>query len=233
MKKYGRLLNIDIIVVLFFNQVMQLIDSSSTEKRTTSSFGLPLNVVLHGYIEVELLGLAHFFIDSSTGYRCLIDVEEFNELCNTIALKFQKEYTKPWLKKFPFYNSSLSENLKTFVESKTFGYVAAFVLLLNLVTVITETMLDIQNNSGHMFWQKVEFIFGMEFLIVGRNTRTISEYLNFKQEGSKRNRNTCIRITTHEHNDHPTSRQFFDSRFSVERKYDLGLFNFSCCFAGH
>ncbi|PWA53764.1 ion transport domain-containing protein [Artemisia annua] len=102
-------------------------------------------------------------LDDSGDFK--IDLEEFNDLCNAIALKFQQEDTEPWLKKFPFYDSSFSENLKTFVKSTTFGYVVAFVLLLNLVAVITETTLDIQNNSGQKFWQKVEFVFGWIYVL--------------------------------------------------------------------
>nr|XP_043623765.1 two pore calcium channel protein 1A [Erigeron canadensis] len=102
-------------------------------------------------------------LDDSGDFK--INAEEFNDLCNAIALKFQKEDTEPWLKKFPFYNSSLSEGLKGFVKSTTFGYVVAFALLLNLVAVITETTLDIQNNSGQKFWQKVEFIFGWIYVV--------------------------------------------------------------------
>ncbi|XP_071700865.1 two pore calcium channel protein 1A [Rutidosis leptorrhynchoides] len=94
-----------------------------------------------------------------------INAEEFNDLCNAIALKFQKEDTEPWLKKFPFYNSYLSEMIKGFVKGPKFGYVVAFALVLNLVAVITETTLDIQNNSGQKFWQKVEFIFGWIYVI--------------------------------------------------------------------
>lgn len=48
-------------------------------------------------------------------------------------------FQEPWLKKFVFYNSPVSESLKNFVKSAMFGYVVAFVLLLNLVAVITET----------------------------------------------------------------------------------------------
>ncbi|KAJ9562904.1 hypothetical protein OSB04_008064 [Centaurea solstitialis] len=96
-------------------------------------------------------------LDDSRDFK--INPEEFNDLCNAIALKFQKEDTEPWLKKFPFYNSSLSETLKGLVRSPKFGNGVAVLLLLNLVAVIIETTLDIQNNSGQKFWQKLEFIF--------------------------------------------------------------------------
>ncbi|GJW79281.1 two pore calcium channel protein 1 isoform X2 [Tanacetum coccineum] len=102
-------------------------------------------------------------LDDSHDFK--INAQEFNDLCNAIALKFQQEDTEPWLKKFPFYNSSLSENLKTFVKSTILEYVVAAVLLLNLVAVIIETTLDIQNNSGQKFWQKVEFVFGWIYVV--------------------------------------------------------------------
>lgn len=102
-------------------------------------------------------------LDDSRDFK--INAPEFNDLCNAIALKFQKEDTEPWLKKFPFYNSYLSEQLKNFVNSASFGYVIAFILVLNMVAVITETTLDIQNNSGQKFWQKVEFVFGWVYVL--------------------------------------------------------------------
>ncbi|KAI3765444.1 hypothetical protein L2E82_15477 [Cichorium intybus] len=102
-------------------------------------------------------------LDDSRDFK--INPAEFNDLCNAIALKFQKEDTEPWLKKFPFYNSPLSETLKNFVKSPSFGYAVAFILILNMIAVITETTLDIQNNSGQKFWQKVEFVFGWLYVI--------------------------------------------------------------------
>ncbi|XP_024987640.1 two pore calcium channel protein 1B [Cynara cardunculus var. scolymus] len=102
-------------------------------------------------------------LDDSRDFK--INAEEFNDLCNAIALKFQKEDTEPWLKKFPFYNSSLSETLKGFVQSPKFGNGVAVILLLNLVAVIIETTLDIQNNSGQKFWQKLEFVFGWIYVL--------------------------------------------------------------------
>ncbi|CAI9280053.1 unnamed protein product [Lactuca saligna] len=102
-------------------------------------------------------------LDDSRDFK--INAEEFNDLCNAIALKFQQEDTEPWLKKFPFYNSSLSERLKDFVKSPKFGYLVAVILLVNLVAVIIETTLDIQNNSGQDFWQRVEFVFGWLYVI--------------------------------------------------------------------
>ncbi|KAL4585266.1 hypothetical protein LXL04_009882 [Taraxacum kok-saghyz] len=102
-------------------------------------------------------------LDDSGDFK--INAPEFNDLCNAIALKFQKEDVEPWLKKFPFYNSALSETLKNFVISASFGYVVAFILVLNMVAVITETTLDIQDNSAQKFWQKVEFVFGWLYVV--------------------------------------------------------------------
>ncbi|KAI3718455.1 hypothetical protein L6452_19327 [Arctium lappa] len=102
-------------------------------------------------------------LDDSRDFK--INAEEFNDLCNAIALKFQKEDTEPWLKKFPFYNSSLSETLKGFVQSPKFENGIAVLLLLNLVAVVIETTLDIQNNSGQKFWQKLEFVFGWIYVL--------------------------------------------------------------------
>ncbi|KAI3499044.1 hypothetical protein L1887_34836 [Cichorium endivia] len=99
------------------------------------------------------------------GHDFKINESEFNDLCDAIASKFQKEDTEPWLKKFPFYNSSLSETLKSFVKSPNLGYVISFVLLLNVAAVIIETTLDIQNNSGQKLWQKVEFVFGWIYVL--------------------------------------------------------------------
>ncbi|KAI7741460.1 hypothetical protein M8C21_008540 [Ambrosia artemisiifolia] len=65
-----------------------------------------------------------------------INVEEFNDICHAIALKFRQEDT---VKKFAFYNSSRSRTLRNFVKSIMFKYVVAIVILLNLGTVITET----------------------------------------------------------------------------------------------
>ncbi|GJW90738.1 hypothetical protein Tco_0168291, partial [Tanacetum coccineum] len=88
-----------------------------------------------------------------------IDLAEFNQLLNIIAIKFQKEESEPWLSRYSFCNSVYSEMLKGFVKSPKFKYVIVFVLLLNLAALIAETRLDIQNKSGHKSWQKVEFVF--------------------------------------------------------------------------
>lgn len=103
-------------------------------------------------------------LDDSHDFK--INLDEFYDLCNAIALRFQKEDSLSWLEKFPtFYNSPLSRKLKAFVRSKTFGYVVEFILVLNIVTVIIETTLDVQDNSGQKFWQNLEFAFGWLYVL--------------------------------------------------------------------
>lgn len=103
-------------------------------------------------------------LDDSNDFK--INLDEFYDLCNVIALRFQKEDSVPWLEKFPtFYNSLLSRKLKGFVRSKTFEYVVEFLLILNIVTVIIETTLDVQDNSGQKVWQTLEFAFGWLYVL--------------------------------------------------------------------
>ncbi|GJX75110.1 hypothetical protein Tco_0313705 [Tanacetum coccineum] len=90
----------------------------------------------------------------------MIDPKEFNELLNIMAIKFEKRESEPWLSRYHFYNSGYSKMLKGFVNSQNFEYAVIIVLLLNLAVMIAETRVDIQNKSGHMSWQKVEFVFG-------------------------------------------------------------------------
>ncbi|KAK2980341.1 hypothetical protein RJ640_012211 [Escallonia rubra] len=96
-----------------------------------------------------------------------INLDEFSDLCNAIALRFQKEDSLPIFERFPrVYHSFLSEKLKAFVRSPIFGYIIAFILVLNLAAVIIETTLDIENNSGQKGWQEVEFVFGTQKRVV-------------------------------------------------------------------
>lgn len=95
-----------------------------------------------------------------------INLEEFTDLCNAIALRFQKEASPSCFEKFPtFYHSPQCEKLKAFVQSPTFGNIIAFVLVLNFVAVIIETTLDIENSSGQGVWQAVEFCFGWIYVL--------------------------------------------------------------------
>lgn len=102
-------------------------------------------------------------LDDSHDFK--INLDEFADLCNAIALRFQKEDKVPWLAKFPFYHTPLSQNLKAFVKSPTFEYVIVSILILNLVAVVIETTLDVENNSGQEVWQKVEFVSGWLYVI--------------------------------------------------------------------
>ncbi|MQL83128.1 hypothetical protein Taro_015616 [Colocasia esculenta] len=103
-------------------------------------------------------------LDDSGDFK--INVDEFSDLCNAIALKFQKEPAPSWFESYPsFYHSHSCNTLKNFVQSSTFGYVVAFVLILNLVAVIIETTLDIQNSSSQKVWQAVEFFFGWLYVL--------------------------------------------------------------------
>ncbi|KAK9085276.1 hypothetical protein Sjap_025687 [Stephania japonica] len=77
-------------------------------------------------------------LDDSGDFK--IDLEEFYDLCNTIALRFEKEPSPSWFEYCPsIYHSPLSEKFKNFVRSPTFGYIIAFVLVMNLAAVIIET----------------------------------------------------------------------------------------------
>ncbi|KAG4971998.1 hypothetical protein JHK85_038419 [Glycine max] len=94
-----------------------------------------------------------------------INKDEFADICNAIALKFQKEDVMSYFEYLAFYHSPSSKRLKEFVRSPMFGYLVSFVLVINLVAVIIETTLDIENNSAQKAWQVVEFVFGWIYVI--------------------------------------------------------------------
>ncbi|KAK9922479.1 hypothetical protein M0R45_030941 [Rubus argutus] len=102
-------------------------------------------------------------LDDSGDFK--INLEEFTDLCNAIALRFQKEDTPSWFEKLPFYHSPFSEKLKAFIRSPKFGYIISFILIINLLAVIVETTLDIENNSGQKVWQEMEFILGWVYVL--------------------------------------------------------------------
>ncbi|KAL4281329.1 hypothetical protein GQ457_03G006550 [Hibiscus cannabinus] len=102
-------------------------------------------------------------LDDSRDFK--INLDEFTDLCSAIGLRFQKEETPPFFERFQFYCSPFSENLKAFVRGPKFGYMISFILILNLFAVITETTLDIENNSGQKVWQKIEFVFGWIYVL--------------------------------------------------------------------
>ncbi|KAH7651703.1 Voltage-gated potassium channels domain-containing protein [Dioscorea alata] len=103
-------------------------------------------------------------LDDSGDFK--INLEEFTDLCNAIALRFQKEPLPSWFEQYPsFYHSLPCKKFKAFVHGPIFGYIVAFVLVLNLVAVIIETTLDIQNSSAQKSWQAVEFFFGWLYVL--------------------------------------------------------------------
>ncbi|XP_052302480.1 two pore calcium channel protein 1 isoform X3 [Populus trichocarpa] len=97
-------------------------------------------------------------LDDSHDFK--INLDEFEDLCNAIALRFQKEDVPSYFEYLPsIYHSLFSEKLKEFVRSPKFGYIISSILVMNLLAVITETTLDIANNSAQKVWQEVEFVF--------------------------------------------------------------------------
>ncbi|KAK4749796.1 hypothetical protein SAY87_027245 [Trapa incisa] len=115
-------------------------------------------------ISVEEFELIFNELDDSHDFK--INLDEFSDLCNAIALRFQKEETPSLFEKFPgVYSSPASKKLKDFVRSSKFGYVISFILIMNLVAVMIETTLDIENNSGQKVWQTVEFVFGWVYVL--------------------------------------------------------------------
>ncbi|KAK1566935.1 hypothetical protein Q3G72_006282 [Acer saccharum] len=95
-----------------------------------------------------------------------INLDEFADLCNAIALRFQKEDCPSCFEYFSsVYHSSFSKKLKAFVRSPKFGYIISFILIVNLIAVIVETTLDIENSSGQKVWQSVEFVFGWIYVL--------------------------------------------------------------------
>ncbi|KAJ7948317.1 Two pore calcium channel protein 1 [Quillaja saponaria] len=101
------------------------------------------------------------FYELDDSHDVKINVDEFADICNAIALKFQKEDVPSYFEYFPsVYHSPFSKKLKAFVRSPKFGYIVSFILILNLFAVITETTLDIENSSAQNVWQGVEFVFG-------------------------------------------------------------------------
>ncbi|XP_062106013.1 two pore calcium channel protein 1 [Humulus lupulus] len=103
-------------------------------------------------------------LDDSHDFK--INLDEFTDLCNAIALKFQKEDTPSCFEYCSyFYHSDLSEKLKTFIRSPMFGYIISSILIINLVAVIIETTLDIENSTGQKVWQELEFVFGWIYVL--------------------------------------------------------------------
>ncbi|XP_043689271.1 two pore calcium channel protein 1B [Telopea speciosissima] len=123
-------------------------------------------------------------LDDSHDFK--INMDEFAEICNAIALRFQKEPPISCLENYSFYHSRASEKLKAFVRSKTFEYIIAFFLMLNLITVIIETTLDIKNSSAQKIWQVVEFVFGWIYVLEMALKVYALGFHNYWMEGQNR-----------------------------------------------
>lgn len=124
-------------------------------------------------------------LDDSGDFK--INLDEFSDLCNAIALRFQKEESEPIFEKCPtIYHSSVSEKLKDFVRSPSFVYVVALVLIMNLVAVVIETTLDIANSSGQKAWQKVEFVFGWLYVLEMALKVYTYGFVNYWRDGHNR-----------------------------------------------
>ncbi|PRQ49851.1 putative Two pore calcium channel protein [Rosa chinensis] len=116
-----------------------------------------------------------------------INLDEFTDLCNAIALKFQKEDTPSWFEKFPLcYHSPFSEKLKAFIQSPKFGYIISFILIINLSAVIVETTLDIENNSAQKVWQSMEFVLGWVYVLEMALKVYSFGFENFWRDGQNR-----------------------------------------------
>ncbi|XP_052178154.1 two pore calcium channel protein 1A isoform X2 [Diospyros lotus] len=136
-------------------------------------------------ISREDFGLIFDELDDSHDFK--INSDEFADLCNAIALRFPKEDSIPIFENFPtFYHSPLSKELKAFVRGPKFGYTVVFVLILNLVAVVIETTLDIENNSGQEFWQKVEFVFGWVYVVEMALKVYVYGFENYWRDGQNR-----------------------------------------------
>ncbi|XP_031253389.1 two pore calcium channel protein 1 [Pistacia vera] len=115
-------------------------------------------------ISREEFELIFYELDDTHDFK--INLDEFYDLCNAIALRFLKEDAPSCFERFPLvYRSPFSEKLKAFVRSPKFGYIITFILVVNLAAVIVETMLDIENSSGQKVWQEVEFVFGWIYVL--------------------------------------------------------------------
>ncbi|KAG8364725.1 hypothetical protein BUALT_Bualt18G0028600 [Buddleja alternifolia] len=124
-------------------------------------------------------------LDDSHDFK--INLDEFADLSHAIGLRFQKEDSEPIFESCPtFYHSPASEKLKEFVRSTKFGYVIAFILILNFVAVVIETTLDIENNSAQEVWQKLEFVFGWLYVLEMALKVYALGFLNYWRDGQNR-----------------------------------------------
>ncbi|KAL6561625.1 mitochondrial thiamine pyrophosphate transporter [Orobanche minor] len=117
----------------------------------------------------------------------MINLDEFADLSHAIGLRFQKEDSEPIFESCPgFYNSPASEILKDFVRSPKFGYIIAFILIMNFAAVVIETTLDIENNSAQEAWQKVEFVFGWIYVLEMALKVYSYGFVNYWRDGQNR-----------------------------------------------
>ncbi|KAK6919569.1 Ion transport domain [Dillenia turbinata] len=124
-------------------------------------------------------------LDDSHDFK--INLDEFADLCNAIALRFQKEDVPSCFENCPsVYYSPSSEKLKTFVRSSTFEHMIASILILNFVTVIVETTLDIEDSSAQSFWQGLEFIFGWLYVLEMVLKVYAYGFMNYWRDGQNR-----------------------------------------------
>ncbi|KAL0712072.1 hypothetical protein Bca4012_019050 [Brassica carinata] len=115
-------------------------------------------------ISKEEFGLIFDELDDTRDFK--INKDEFADLCQAIALRFQKEEVPSLFENFPqIYHSALSQQLRAFVRSPIFGYAISFILVLNFIAVIVETTLDIEESSAQKPWQVAEFLFGWIYVL--------------------------------------------------------------------
>ncbi|WZZ41412.1 hypothetical protein YC2023_037671 [Brassica napus] len=115
-------------------------------------------------ISKEEFGLIFDELDDTRDFK--INKDEFADLCQAIALRFQKEEVPSLFENFPeIYHSALSQQLRAFVRSPNFGYAISFILVLNFIAVIVETTLDIEESSAQKPWQVAEFVFGWIYVM--------------------------------------------------------------------
>lgn len=114
-------------------------------------------------ISDEEFGLIFDELDDTHDVK--INKDEFADICNAIALRFQKEDVRSYFDYLGIYHSPTSKRLKAFVKSTMFGYIVTFVLILNLVAVIIETTLDVEDSTAQKAWQVVEFTFGWIYVM--------------------------------------------------------------------
>ncbi|KAL0288720.1 UNVERIFIED_CONTAM: Two pore calcium channel protein 1B, partial [Sesamum angustifolium] len=127
------------------------------------------------------------FYELDDSHDVKINLDEFTDLSHAIGLRFQKENSEPIFESCPtFYHSLVSEKLKEFVRSPKFGYVVAFILIMNFVAVVIETTLDIENNSAQEAWQKVEFVFGWIYVLEMALKVYAYGFVNYWRDGQNR-----------------------------------------------